>query len=435
MRSLSLLLGAALAALPRPPVADAQAAARAITLSEALAAADRNAPAIIQAMGAMRNADWGVRASSARFLPTLSLSASNTEQSPASPRVNPATGELIAGRWAVTQGYAMGLTLFNGFQRLRGLRAARAVQDAADRTLTAQRFGVALQVKQQFFASLAARESEDVARAQVVQAQRQQALTLLRVQARTATRSDSLRAGIQMGQAELALVQAANDRAVADAALTRLVGGDVPVTASDAALPDALEAIPDSAVLAALVQGSPAVAAAQAQLASAAAGERAARGAYAPTLSLSYNRNRTGPANEFTLSPTFGYVGSLRLGLSWTLFDQFGREQAVVAASVARDVAEAQLRDTRLAARQTLEQALAALRLARAQHATQSRAVAAGEEDLRVQEQRYQLGVATILDVLASQTTLAQARAGLVQARFNARVARAQLEALAGRLL
>jgi outer membrane protein len=52
-----------------------------------------------------------------------------------------------------------------------------------------------------------------------------------------------------------------------------------------------------------------------------------------------------------------------------------------------------------------------------------------------VQQQRYQLGVSTVLDVLTSQSQLNQARLALVQARFAARTARAQLEALVGREL
>jgi outer membrane protein TolC len=60
-------------------------------------------------------------------------------------------------------------------------------------------------------------------------------------------------------------------------------------------------------------------------------------------------------------------------------------------------------------------------------------AITAGEEALRVQRQRYQLGVATVLDVLTAQSQLAQARFQLAQARFAARTARAQLEAIVGR--
>ena len=57
----------------------------------------------------------------------------------------------------------------------------------------------------------------------------------------------------------------------------------------------------------------------------------------------------------------------------------------------------------------------------------QMQAIAAADEDLRVQQQRYALGASTLLDLLASQTALNQARQALIQARFDGRVTRAQL--------
>jgi outer membrane protein len=80
-------------------------------------------------------------------------------------------------------------------------------------------------------------------------------------------------------------------------------------------------------------------------------------------------------------------------------------------------------------------QYLGALRTAQQQIAIQVAAVAAAEEDIRVQQQRYELGASTQLDVLTSQSQLVQARLSLIQARFNYRVAKAQLEALVGRTL
>ncbi len=60
---------------------------------------------------------------------------------------------------------------------------------------------------------------------------------------------------------------------------------------------------------------------------------------------------------------------------------------------------------------------------------------AAAEEDLRVQQERYRLGAATIVEVLTSQVSLDQAGVDMVQARLDYLVARAQLEALVGREL
>ena len=53
----------------------------------------------------------------------------------------------------------------------------------------------------------------------------------------------------------------------------------------------------------------------------------------------------------------------------------------------------------------------------------------------RMQELRYRSGATTILDLLDSQVDLAEAEAGLVQARYLNRLALAQLEAILGRRL
>jgi outer membrane protein len=84
-------------------------------------------------------------------------------------------------------------------------------------------------------------------------------------------------------------------------------------------------------------------------------------------------------------------------------------------------------------ARETLVQSLGALRTAQEQVAIQTVSVAAATEDLRVQQRRYELGATTLLDLLTSQTQLDTARNALIRARYDYRVARAQLEALIGR--
>jgi len=65
----------------------------------------------------------------------------------------------------------------------------------------------------------------------------------------------------------------------------------------------------------------------------------------------------------------------------------------------------------------------------------QTAALTAAREDLRVQLDRYRLQEATIIDVLTSQNELAQAQSALIQARFDYRVARAQIESIIGRQL
>jgi len=111
------------------------------------------------------------------------------------------------------------------------------------------------------------------------------------------------------------------------------------------------------------------------------------------------------------------------------------REEQVVRAKVSQINAEASLRDTQLGATQLLTQNIGALRSASQRVAVQVASVAAAEEDVRVQQQRYNIGASTLLDLITSQAALAQAKQALIQARYDYRIARAQLEALIGRNL
>jgi len=165
-------------------------------------------------------------------------------------------------------------------------------------------------------------------------------------------------------------------------------------------------------------------------------GQSRTAAAYLPSVTASWSRTGSGTGNTPEWSAdALDYAGSVRLALSLPLFDQFQREQRNTQAAVMLNNAEAELRDARLAARQSLITGLGAFRTAGQTVVSQTASVAAAEEDLRVQQQRYAVGGSTLLDVLTSQTQLDQARRDLIRARYDQRVAKAQLEALVGREL
>jgi outer membrane protein len=412
-------------------------AGRPITLADAIATAQRNAPSAIQAQGQVRAGVSAVHAAKAQFIPSVNLSTGLTRQNNVTTRVNQVTGELTSNRYQNTASLSASVDLFDGFRRINDLRAAEAQQSAAQTGVAANNANLAFSVKQQYFADLAAREAEAAAESQLQQAQQQLALSIAKLRAQTATRSDSLRGVIAVSQAQLALLTARNERATADAALTRVIGSDVPVTAMPNGLPaDTAFIALDSTQLAALALANPNVKTAQANLAAARFDVKSARSAYYPTVTLSYGRNLSASANSFDpFGSDYSTSGNFRLNIGFPLYNQYTRERSVITANIAQANAEATLRDQQLAAQQTLVQAITALRTAQQQIVLQTQSVAAAEEDLRVQQERYQLGVSTLLDVLTSQSALNQARLSLVQARFAARTARAQLEQLVGRNL
>lgn len=417
-----------------PLALQAQGDARPITLDEAVRLARRNAPGTVQARNSVASAAAVMRTRYGAFLPTLSFGGgAQTQQGQ---RYSVDLDSIIRqdAPWRANHSFSSNLDLFSGGRRYFELQTARANVDAAEATEISQNFAIARDVKQQYFSVLAAREQQSAAKIQLEQAEQQLRAAVTRVTAGAATMSDSLRSVITVGNAKLAVLSADNALAVANAGLSRLVGSIAIVTATTSDTAGVADIALTDAQLFDIVEQGPAVKQAQAQVAAAAQSKRSAYSPYLPTLSL-------GLSQAFTSTEDgFGFFGdgrnknlSTSLRLSFPLFNGLSREQNVVTTRIAEENAEAGLRDARLNARQQMVQQLGAFRTAQARVEIQRASVIAGEEDLRVQQQRYNLGAGTLLDLLTSQITLNTARQALIQARLDARTAKAQIEALIGR--
>src|SRR5436190_5171784 len=217
------------AAQANPTVMDT--AATPITLAEAIRLAQQNSPATVQARGTIQTSALSVKQVYSQFLPSINLSASTAHQS--GDRFD-TQGNLVPFTGNPTN-YSTGLNaslqLFDAGRRFFDLKKTKADVNAAEASEVTQRFQVALQVKQQYYNILAARESQSAAQAQIDQANQQLRDASLRLRAGAATTSDSLRSIIQLGNAQLALLTAQNNLSVANATLTRLVASPRPVTA------------------------------------------------------------------------------------------------------------------------------------------------------------------------------------------------------------
>ena len=420
----------------QPGMARAPDSARKISLAEAIQMAQQNSPQAIQAEGTERTSKAARVSAVGAILPSATLSAGHVVQLGGGlTRLNQ-NGEqvTVAQKPTNNTGLSLNMTLFDGGQRLYDLRTANYQIAAAEANRVAVKYNISLGVKQQYFAVLAAIESQDAADLQMAQAAEQFKASVARVRAGAATRSDSLRGVIQIGNAQLAQITAASAKEAAEAALTRLVGSPVPVTADPATVQENMAALPDSAQLAVLALTGPAVQQAQANLDVAEESRKASKATYLPSLSASYSRTGSGTDPQFGFgSDPFTYSGRLAFQLSYPIFNNFQREQQVVVAKVAEVNAQSSLRDSQLAAVSTLTQNIGAIRSASQRVAIQVASVAAAKEDVRVQQQRYNIGASTSLDLITSQAALATAEQALIQARYDYRIARAQLEALVGR--
>jgi outer membrane protein len=428
----ALLVGLAVAGF-------ADSTARPITLAQAVALAQQNDPSAVSAHGQVRTTKAGVRTAYGAFIPSVSLSAGANRQLPSQSgrtRID-SNGQVVtlpSEPWSYNVGLGANVALFQGGARFFDLRQAKARASAAEANEVAQQYDVALAVKVAFFDILAERETEAAARAQLEQAEQQRVTSVARVRALEATRSDSLRSDIQVRTAQIAILDARNALALAEATLTRAVGTPYLVTADPADSVEVGDLVLTDEQLRAFADESPNVIQARKSLEAARFAAKSAWTDYLPSLTMGYSRSGSGTSAAFApLGTDYDYNGSVRFSLSFPLFNQFQREAGVTSAKVAVDNAEAQLRDAQLAARQGLTQSLGTFRSADEKLAAQEATVAAAEEDLRVQYARYRVGGSTLLDVLTSQTQLDQARRDLIRARYDKRVSRAQLEALVGR--
>jgi outer membrane protein len=247
----------------------------------------------------------------------------------------------------------------------------------------------------------------------------------------TATRSDTLRSSVEVANAQLQKVNAETQLATAGANLARLIGVDGTVSA----VPDTQLFTPVGIDTLAIRQealaASPAVFQADANQRAAEANYAAAFAQYLPSVSTSGSYNWSG--SEFLNNWNSSW--SIRLSVSYSLFNGFNREANRTRSAVSRDNARAQAAEARRQVNASLTQQLAALRSAQIGLEIAQGNRAASEEDLRVQQERYRVGNSTILDVLTSQINLDQAEVDIIQARLDYLTAKAQIEALIGREL
>ncbi len=403
-----------------------------ITLEEALERALIHSPQLAQSQATVNNASGVRRRAWGAFLPNVSMGSGASVQS--QNRFDPTTQRLVSGS---SDSYNASLNanyqIFQGGRKFSELNRTESAQLEAEARFSTQRFAVLLQTRTLFLNALRQAELVEVAVASVVRAEESLGITRTRVQLGTGTRSDSLRTRLELANARQSLLQSQNQLRAARFTLGRQVGARgpvVPVLPADAE-PRPL-ALSEAEIISLAESVSPAVRAAAAASSVAVASESSARSSYLPTLSLSsgytwanQNRSLTGGNTSW----------NFRISGSYQLFDGFQREQNVSQAAESRRVARLTEDDARRGVRQEVDAALRTLETQEQAIAIAAEALFVAEEDLRLIRERYEVQMATILDVITSQVALDQAEANLVSARYDYMVAKAELESIVGREL
>lgn len=403
-----------------------------VTLEEAVQRAIQRSPTIMQGVASVSGAEQSRRTAYGAFLPSVSARSGASLSS--STRFDEDTNRLVSGS---SDSYNASLSasydLFSGGRKFADLRASRADVSAAEARLDDQEFNVALQTENLFFAALRQEDLLEVARSRIARAEEGLEFVRRQVRVGAATRSDTLRSRLELVNARQAVLEAETGTRTARFALGRQVGSPAPVIP---VRPEDLDPEPlplgYAEILDLAESASPSVLAAEAATVAADAGLSAARTAYMPSIGVSGSYSWANQAASFSDGRTSWSTG---LSLSYPIFNGFQRESQVQRAADQRRVTRYQEDDARLLARQEADAAYQTLRTAEQAIEIAGEALVVADEDLRVVQQRYELGVATILEVITSQVAVDEAAANLVTARYDYLLAKAELEAILGREL
>jgi multidrug efflux pump len=416
------------AAVMFPSRLSAQERVPVVTLVEARRRAAAVAPAAVEAEAEVSAAAWERRAAVADlFTPNLRATTSYLKFS--EPFFNFGTGDISSNATSAT--VEASYTLL-GAGKLAELRRSRASVASAEANEVAARFRTALATDAAYYAVLAEGELSRVAADRLRRATEQLGVARVRVQAGETIATDSLQLLLEVNRARLEVLRRDSALTVSRLRLGRQVGwaGALDAAPLDTARPVPLPVSLDEATAELRARG-PELTAARAAERRAGAGLAGEREGYLPDITLS----ATAGAYDSEFFPSALRRSQFAVTVSLPIWDGGRREVAVARARAQRDVARA-LRDEReRAAAEDMARAYNGYETARAGIALALIGVSVSAENYRVQGARYREGATTILDLLEAQVGLGEAEATLVQSRYAARLALAQIEALLGRRL
>jgi outer membrane protein len=423
------LLLLALQATPRVDSVPTTDSIPRITLTEAVRLSSRFDPDYVRALGQIDNAEWGRRAAMlAFFIPSVDLGLDQTKYSQAF--FNPAdpsspTSTLVVGR--ASANYEV--FSLRKFTELSRTKADIASAEAGE---LEQRFNAALETESSYYDVLVNQELSRVNGERARRAREGLAVARARVASGAAVQTDSLQLVLELVRSQVDSLRQQNALRTAQLELGRRVGAAGPVDAIpfDTVPAPSLPITLVQALQVALDQG-PQYRAARANENSADAALRAQRGDYLPVFSIGGLHQRY----DTRIFPGAANISSVTFSLSFPLWNNGQREIEVSRARVNRDVARAIREDLERVVRRDVTSSYDGYQVTAAEVKLAQVAVTVATQTYRMQELRYRSGATTILDLLDSQVDLAEAEAGLVQARYLNRLALARLEAILGRRL
>jgi len=390
------------------------------TLDECVGIALANNTTLARSEASLAGAKADAMSSWSGVLPRASAGLSHSDRTTVAGGGETTTSG-ISGSVSVSQ------TLFDGSAFASISRAGHS-RASAEASLDATRREVVLGVRRAYYGLLKSVQLRDVQLEALELAKEQLRKTESLFDLGSASRSDLLKAQVQVAQEELSLISAEKTAATARAALCYAIGIGV-TTEIEAVDPSVAESPPPSEFdLDEAVSRRPDVRAQEEAVTAAHRSLLAAKAGRWPDLSLSLQYARSEDSfDAFFDGLSDDYSRTVSLSLSLPIFDGLATTAGIARATASLRSSELALQDTRQSAAYEIETARLSLAEQLSRVAAAETALARAEEDLRISEERFRLRSASMLELIDARVAYSRARANVVQARYDHETAAAEL--------
>jgi outer membrane protein TolC len=417
-------------AAPVPPTA--RAIGRVLTLDECIAIALEAQPSIQATLYDYAAARARVREAFSPLLPQLAGTATATRSNSTVLTTSTATGRtfaVVVNRQPADTFLAqvqLSQLLFDFGKTLAATQVARKLAEVSAEGVELQRQLITLTVKEAYTNILLAQRLIRVQEQALERAELNLSSAKGFVDVGTQPLSTAVRAEVDVANAKVDLINARNALRTARVALNTAMAVDA---SAQTEIKDNLEYEPTTIDRAALraeaIRQSPEYRQARLQSSAAEAGVQAASRNFLPNISGTGSYGGT----QLDLNPTW----SRGLAFTWNIFDGGNRVAAYDEAKANLGAASARVKVAELTLIQNLEQAEIAVEAAQERIQAARVLIASSQENFRLAQGRFDVGVGTILELTDAQLALTQASNTEAQALADYRIALAQLDRAAGR--
>lgn len=443
------------------------ATAEQLTLDDCIELALKNRASIIRARGAEISAAAGQRSALGAFLPQISgqWSYSKGRETNIEPgfyvynaweevidtfMVNGQNaydrrfGKPIDSTFRIPSDQDLGpsKTLYLGadmsfsFSRLFDYSAAKAAHAKSKLDVIASEQDLIYSVKVSYYAYLAIAQNVATQEEAAKRAEEQLKLIESRFELGSAAKSDVLKQKVQYGNDRLALLKAQNAVTNAIASLAYTVGLDPREKHefSTTYITREYDGSLDQAIGFG-IDHNPTLLSQQKTIDWAKYSVGSAKASYLPSISGSANLTKFEGTQRYPVAFDYSSLTkSYGFRITMNIFDGFFREKRVADARVVYNNVRADFADLRNLTVSEIKTGYNDIDQFKLQKSVSQENVAAADEDLKITQEKYNLGAATILDLLDAQVSLKEAQVSLISVDFDLNLAVARLEKSMGKM-